>query len=1531
MDSKQLIDCLADHIALYHSSIPSSPNPNVRGSTNIRTPILSWFKTLTVAQRQAALTIVDHQWTQILLQMLHYLQFTSHGFFIILSDLPSSPSSILPTLCFRRSHGLLSRAYVADTSETQIQKSLLLFSSGEGSSDGKFLFHPNGSEKKILSHAIGEEGKFLSYGIDSVTVSEEFVANVDDFSIVMDKLSNGGFLTGKENGGSRWEELGWLKAKGYYSLGSFVANGVELALRASWTEKARKKGAKEKRGFGAGSTNNAFWRVKGCADWWKGLDFSVKKRVFDLVSSKCAKRLAKEIVNGKHTVLEVDTQFCTVSTTPQLKNSHFNTEFFSSIHPISASKMASSLAKLSNGLLLLEKLSVSGFAYENKIPDEEKLFFSTLGSVHSVSDYILRRVREVLMKLSTDCIRIDLLGDDNHKASANKCKGKSSNSTVYQKEKKGKGRNRRSMHVEVKAAEDDHLQHGRCKGHECRSVDREENSSNNGNMQNALSVGTHETNSMIGSGNLEDHLCHKTVVEEMSMEPIKKLVDPGVDAICKKRRKGRLKSKKKKSSSKNSDKNDGNEVHTVSNGKFSEGSNCFSQEKQEKILEPSTLNNDLVLDHSSVTEIRDVQGDISSFGSLLNPNGRVAKVPEGLVAPGEEGLASHKSGCIVSSLSPACVSNSLDPYQSVMPSGETAQPEKTEAENNNHHSFTHSIGSTSYEWPSVTHLRLPPRNARLPPDTDWLHLDVGRSWLKPHQLPTRNSARNASNEGGRSRVLSSCALPMSFDWPPMVRSMNSLASSFAYNFDPGFIPGLNSSFCPTFTMHGHQLDGVKNEDERKYFGATQDHHDKKHAQDQVDVNENYWVSEEESEFLPISARDYNQFFGGGVMYWNTADHIGTGFSRPPSMSSEDSSWAWHEAELNRAIDDIVGVPGLSGSYGTGGLSSPPAGSFCSPFDPMAPSLGYVMPGNETNGKVLQASSTAQEVPSEEKLSSSLTNSPVSVVEGITGDLLPCHILRPIVIPNPSRKGSRSEFMFNHDRKSPCIPRTMKEPSRIKRPPSPVVLCVPRAPRPPPPSPVDESRKQRGIPTVRSGSSSPRHWGMRSWYSDEAHSEKSHLRIDNAEVVWPSWRSKCLAGTSMIQPLAGALQDHLFSISQLALDHEHSPKLLNSPSLKASLSKMHGLLHEEIESFCKQVAAENQVKKPFINWAVNRVAHSLQVLWPRSRTKIFGSNATGLALPTSDVDLVVCLPPVRNLEPIKEAGILEGRNGIKETCLQHAARYLANQEWVKSDSLKVVENTAIPIIMLVAEVPRDLDNDNTSNCLLHSSKDGTHQLTDDHGMAADVYKSGSECSVPNCTENRPGDAGDRKSVRVDISFESSSHTGLQTTELVRELTGQFPAAIPLAMVLKQFLACRSLDHSYSGGLSSYCLVLLIIRFLQHEHHLGRLLNQNLGSFLMDFLYFFGSVFDPRQMRISIQGSGVYLSRERGPSIDPLHIDDPLYPTNNIGRNCFRILQCIKAFADAYSILEEEIVCLSADVSDGKSCRILSKIIPRIGQF
>jgi hypothetical protein len=155
-------------------------------------------------------------------------------------------------------------------------------------------------------------------------------------------------------------------------------------------------------------------------------------------------------------------------------------------------------------------------------------------------------------------------------------------------------------------------------------------------------------------------------------------------------------------------------------------------------------------------------------------------------------------------------------------------------------------------------------------------------------------------------------------------------------------------------------------------------------------------------------------------------------------------------------------------------------------------------------------------------------------------------------------------------------------------------------------------------------------------------------------------------------------------------------------------------------------------------------------------------------------------------------------------IQHAARYLANQEWVKTDSLKTVENTAIPIIMLVVEVPCDLI------CSIQSPKDGPDCITVDQDSNGNTEMVGFEDSAAaNSLPTNTGNLAIAKSVRLDISFKTPSHTGLQTTQLVKDLTEQFPAATPLALVLKQFLADRTLDQSYSGGLSSYCLVRCIL--------------------------------------------------------------------------------------------------------------------------
>lgn len=442
------------------------------------------------------------------------------------------------------------------------------------------------------------------------------------------------------------------------------------------------------------------------------------------------------------------------------------------------------------------------------------------------------------------------------------------------------------------------------------------------------------------------------------------------------------------------------------------------------------------------------------------------------------------------------------------------------------------------EWPSVAPTYFPPVNSHLPAATDRLHLDVGRNWHNHfHQsfLPTIHRTRNSQLEGGCSPVLSR-RMPMSLDWPPMVRGGRGVAPSLAYNYDSGFISRRQCTFAQGFSTRSVQLKATTSDNEKKYSGDFTDPPDLTSTHELADDCDSHWISEDEYEVHAVSGIDYNQYFGGGVMYWNSSDHP-SGFSRPPSLSSDDSSWAWREADMNRAVDDMVA---FSSSYSTNGLTSPTA-SFCSPFDPLGQghqAIGYVIPGNDVPGKVLHSPATMTDVAVEEDSPGALADL-TGEIEAKTGDSLPYPILRPIIIPNMSRDRSRSEFKRSHDHKSPCVPPSRREQPRIKRPPSPVVLCVPRAPRPPPPSPVSDTRKHRGFPTVRSGSSSPRHWGMRGWFNDGANLEEASLRVDGAEVVWPSWRNNNLSGRSMIQPLPAALlQDRLIAMSQLARDQEH---------------------------------------------------------------------------------------------------------------------------------------------------------------------------------------------------------------------------------------------------------------------------------------------------------------------------------------------------------------------------------------------------------
>ena len=133
-----------------------------------------------------------------------------------------------------------------------------------------------------------------------------------------------------------------------------------------------------------------------------------------------------------------------------------------------------------------------------------------------------------------------------------------------------------------------------------------------------------------------------------------------------------------------------------------------------------------------------------------------------------------------------------------------------------------------------------------------------------------------------------------------------------------------------------------------------------------------------------------------------------------------------------------------------------------------------------------------------------------------------------------------------------------------------------------------------------------------------------------------------------------------------------------------------------------------------------------------------------------------------------------------------------------------------------------------------------------------WKCSSHNYARNTTTRWPRLKGKAYSIRCDISLFQESHNGLQTNRYLQSLTRQLSPLIPLVLVMKEFLSQQGFLTSFTGGLSSYGLVLLVSRFLQSivENDLDGFSNYSLGGLLLAFLDHFGNRFDPASTGISV---------------------------------------------------------------------------------
>uniref|UniRef100_A0A672LR60 Terminal nucleotidyltransferase 4A n=1 Tax=Sinocyclocheilus grahami TaxID=75366 RepID=A0A672LR60_SINGR len=142
--------------------------------------------------------------------------------------------------------------------------------------------------------------------------------------------------------------------------------------------------------------------------------------------------------------------------------------------------------------------------------------------------------------------------------------------------------------------------------------------------------------------------------------------------------------------------------------------------------------------------------------------------------------------------------------------------------------------------------------------------------------------------------------------------------------------------------------------------------------------------------------------------------------------------------------------------------------------------------------------------------------------------------------------------------------------------------------------------------------------------------------------------------------------------------------------------------------------------------------------------------------------------------------------------------------------------------------------------------------------------------------------DKATVRPLIVF--NVETGIKAASFIKEYVKKYTVLPYLILVLKQFLLQRDLNEVFTGGISSYSLILMVISFLQlHPRIDARNPNMNLGILLIEFFELYGRHFNYLKTGIRIKNGGAYMAKEdimkamsNGYRPSMLCIEDPLLP-------------------------------------------------------
>jgi len=387
-----------------------------------------------------------------------------------------------------------------------------------------------------------------------------------------------------------------------------------------------------------------------------------------------------------------------------------------------------------------------------------------------------------------------------------------------------------------------------------------------------------------------------------------------------------------------------------------------------------------------------------------------------------------------------------------------------------------------------------------------------------------------------------------------------------------------------------------------------------------------------------------------------------------------------------------------------------------------------------------------------------------------------------------------------------------------------------------------------------------------------------------------------------------------------------------------------LLHNEIVDFASLMEPrKDEIEER--EEVVRRIKSLVTETFGKDKCEVhtFGSQATGLSLPTSDIDLVVNLKTEESGTTVaSEKGGGAGGGG-KDGDTPESGKDREEREmndWKASSGssssradgsaasplrrlgdalrrrwpedltyLEVVENTRVPIVKFALRP--------------HRGKGGSGG----DGVGRGDHNDNGEDSDPE------------EGIQVDVCFNQGS--GVESANLVRTFMEAMSPLRPLTFVLKYFTSVRRLNEPYTGGVGSFLLQMMIVSFLQHrereERTTGRGGSTNLclGSLLLEFLELYGLDFNYVLTGVSVRSDGSYFPKgsknRREDYWQPqrqfsLGLENPYEPKSDVGRASYRMQLVQKSFEVAFRTL----LCRVSDPH--VPCQsILASILPPTGEM